>query len=174
MNWKTIPAMMVGVSPSVASSRREGPGMASGDDPCPEHRELTRSGFRYCFYMAHHGRGTPDDSQWAEDVSRDEEFAIFDESDEHELSDSKGHYYGLRRSPEGDTLDLGTKREQIAKFWDPVKNQPAHGFPMWPVHDGAPDNRKKQSIPLEVLKKMLEQKLLLSVQYNRLRKGNRA
>jgi hypothetical protein len=150
--------------------------MASGDDPCPEHPERTRrNGFRYCFYVDHHGRGSPDDSQWAEDVGREEEFGIFDEADWHDLSDSKGHLYGVRRSPEGEILDLGTKGEQIAKFWRPsANNQPTHGFPLWPVAEDSSDNRKKQSAPIAALSKMVEQGLLLPSLYSRLRKGKYA
>jgi hypothetical protein len=154
---------------------REGSGMASGDDPCPEHPERTRrSGFRYCFYVAHHGRGTPDDSQWAEDVSRDEEFAIFDEADWHDFSDSKGHFYGLRRSAEGDLLELGTEGEQIAKFWNPNKNQPTHGFPSWPMNFDTPDNRKKTTPPKEAILKMEAAGLLFAEQRKKLLKGKQA
>lgn len=146
--------------------------MSSGEDPCPEHPVATkRSSYRYCFYFAHHGRGVPDDSQWAEDLTRAEEFAIFDESVEHDLSDSKGHFYGLRRSPDGTILDLGTQGEQIAKFWDPEKNQPTHGFPLWPLSETGPDNRKGQSAPKDALKKMLQSRLLIEKHYNRLKKG---
>ena len=129
--------------------------MASGDDPCPEHGERTRrSNFRYCFYVAHHGRAVSDDSQWAEDLSQAEEFAIFDESDLLNLSDSKGHYYGLRRSPDGTILDLGTQGEQIAKFWNPIKSQPTHGFPLWPLGDEGPQNRQQELPPREALVQM--------------------
>jgi hypothetical protein len=150
--------------------------MASADDPCPEYPERTRrSDFRYCFYVKHHGRGAPNASQWAEDVSRQDEFGIFDEADWHDLSDSEGDLYGLRRSAEGDLLDLGTHGEQIAKFWRPsTDNQPTHGFPMWPVAEDSSDNRKKQSAPVAALSKMVEQGLLLPSHYKRLRKGKYA
>ena len=146
--------------------------MASGDDPCPEHPERTRRrDLRYCFYVVHHGRGVADDTQWAGDLSEAEEFTIFDESDWHDLSDPKGNLYGLRRSPDGTILDLGTQGEQVAKFWNPDNNQPTHGFPLWPLTDSGSDNRKKQPAPKDALKKMLEAGLLLTAQYNRLRKG---
>jgi hypothetical protein len=146
--------------------------MASGEDPCPLHPEPTRRrSYRYCFSVAHHGRGASDDSQWAEDLTQAEEFAIFDESDEHDLSDSKGHFYGLRRTADGTILDLGTEGEQIAKFWNPEKNRPTHGFPLWPLPESGPDNRMSQSVPKIALKKMLQARLLIEAQYNRLKKG---
>jgi hypothetical protein len=149
--------------------------MASGEDPCPEHHEPTRSsGFRYCFSIAHHGRGVSDDSQWIVGLRQDEEFSIFDESDRLHFSDSKGHYFGLRRSPEGVILDLGTQGEQIAKFWNPVKNNPTHGFPLWPLGDEGPENRKQEPPPREALLLMEHERLLSKSQTKRLLKGDRA
>ncbi len=146
--------------------------MSSGDDPCPEHAARTRRrSLRYCFYIAHHGRGAADDSQWAVDLSEAEEFAIFDEADRHDFSDPNGNLYGLRRDEESNLLDLGTEGEQIAKFWDPGKNQPTHGFPLWPCSETGPENRKKQLAPKVALKKMLDARLLSRRQHDRLLKG---
>jgi hypothetical protein len=149
--------------------------MASGEDPCPEHPERTRrNGFRYCFYIAHHGRGVSDDSQWAEDLGPDEEFAIFDEADWHDLSDPKGHLYGVRRSPDGMILDLGTEGEQIAKFWNPNDNQPTHGFPAWPLGDEVLANRRRTPAPKEAILRMEAVGLLLPEQRKKLLKGKQA
>lgn len=149
--------------------------MASGEDPCPEHPEPTQSsGFRYCFSIAHHGRGVPDDSQWIDGLSQDEEFSLFDESDRLHLSDSKGHYYGLRRSPDRVILDLGTQGEQIAKFWNPIRNNPTHGFPLWPLGDEGPENRKQEPPPRKTLSRMRQVGLLNPEQRKRLNKGRRA
>jgi hypothetical protein len=150
--------------------------MASGDDPCPEYHERTRrSGFRYCFYVAHHGRGAPDDTQWADDVGRDEEFAIFDVADWHEFSDSNGNFYGIRRSPEGMILDLGAGGEQIAFIWRPRNlNQPTHGFPLWPLGDDTSDNRKQTTAPKAALRSMEQVGLLSTEQRKKLDKGKHA
>ena len=146
--------------------------MASGEDPCPMHPKPTRlSSFRYCFFTAHHGRGAPDDAQWVENLSLDDEFAIFDLSDWHKLSDEKGHYYGLRRSDDGMILTLGTDGEQIAKFWNPLNNNPTHGFPLLPVAADGPANRKQTVVPRIALLKMESVGLLEPTQRKRIQKG---
>ena len=149
--------------------------MSSGEDPCPEHAEQTRRrALRYCFSRAHHGRGMIDDSQWARDLGEVEEFSVFDTADWYALSDSKGHLYGLRR---GGTLefipDLGTEGQKIAKFWKTHEGLPWHGFPLWPISEDSPPNRRKTVAPKEALKKMETAGLLLPDLRKRLQKGGR-
>ena len=55
-----------------------------------------RHGYRYFLYDKHHGRGGPEASQWADDITEEEEFQVFDEGDWLELSDQNGNLYGLR------------------------------------------------------------------------------
>lgn len=149
--------------------------MSSSEDPCPEHPGCTgRRNLKYCFSRAHHGRGTTDDSQWKEDLSEFEEFSIFDLADHHDLSDPKGHLYGIRPGPAPQTvLDLGTEGEQVAKFWKTREGQPWHGFPLWPLGNDAPDNRNRTPAPRAALRRMVEVGLLLPEQRKRLQKGDR-
>ncbi len=149
--------------------------MASGGDACPEHPQTTgRRHFRYCFHRKHHGAGSRDAARWADDVSRDEEFAIFDEADEHEIADKGGNLYGMRpRSADGMILDLGTRREQVAKFWNPHKNQPAHGFPLWPLGKSSPDNKKEYLVPREALQAMRDENMLNDAELRRAGGGKR-
>ena len=147
--------------------------MAGGTEDCPEHKKRTRRReLRYCFSAKHHGRDSTDASQWADDLSRDEEFTIFEEADEHDLSDPNGHLYGLRRSPDGAILDLGTSEEQIAKFPRAREGQLWHGFPLWPLAEDGPENRKKQKAPRAALRKMKEKGLLSPQQLKKLLKGD--
>ena len=154
--------------------------MASGEDPCPayvvegRHVLTNRSQLRYCFYRAHHGRGTRDDSQWIEDLSEAEEFSVFDLADRHDIVDPKGHLYGVRVGPDPLTiLDLGTEGEQIAKFWKTPEGQPWHGFPLWPLGNDEPPNRKKTVAPKAALQRLEQVDLLLPDQRRRLQKGDR-
>jgi hypothetical protein len=149
--------------------------MSSGVDACPEHHERTRSErqLRYCFYIKHHG-GTPKAAQWADDLSRNDEFAIFDEADLHQISDDGSNLYGLRRGVELSLLDLGTRGEQIAKFWEVQTDQPWHGFPLWHLKGRGPDNRKTKLISKDVLKKMEQAGLISSTECKRLGRGDRA
>src|SRR3974390_1372479 len=91
--------------------------MSVGQEAGPLHPEVTRrSGYPYLFYVKQHGHGGPDDAQWSEDLTQEEEFAIFDLSDEHELSDEQGNLFGLRIDQDGELLFLGTWGQQVAKF----------------------------------------------------------
>jgi hypothetical protein len=147
--------------------------MASGEDPCPPHPVLSTQGKQYCFSQKHHGRGASGDARWIEDLDQEEEFSIFDFADRHDLLDAKGNLYGLRRSPEGRILDLGTRGEQVAKFWWAPEDQPWHGFPLWPLAVGGVENRRKQPAPREALHKMEEAGVLATTQRKRLQKGDR-
>jgi hypothetical protein len=94
---------------------------ANQDDP-DLHPDPSPSGYRYYFHPKHHGRGPADDARWLPlpEMSREEEFAVFVMADVHELSDNKGNLYGLRirgSIPGHQILFLGTRREQVARFW---------------------------------------------------------
>lgn len=91
--------------------------MPNGDYPGPLHPQRTRrSGYESFFYDKHHKVGPSEDAQWLSDMTHDEEFAVFDLGDFHDLSDAKGDLYGLRLGPEGKVMSLGTREEQVAKF----------------------------------------------------------
>lgn len=147
--------------------------MATGEVPCPHPDPTRRRGLRYCFSQKHHGRGGPDDARWVDDLSEAHEFAIFDEADWFDLSDERGNLYGLRRDPDGAILELGTRGEQVAKFWSTHKGHPWHGFPLWPLTVGGPENRRKQPAPREALIRMEQAGILRPSQRKRLQKGAR-
>jgi len=148
--------------------------MSSGEDPCPEHDERTRRrDLRYCFSAAHHGRGATDDAQWIEDLDERGEFAIFALAVWHDFSDPNGNLYGLRRGDGDAILALGTRGEQVAKFWEAHEGQPWHGFPLWPLATSGPVNRRKHPAPKAALKKMEAAGVLRPTQRKRLQKGDR-
>ena len=73
--------------------------MSSGETSGPIHPVPTqRSGFRYHFYDKHHGRGGPAAAQWLPSMGREDEFAVFDTADLHEILDERGWLYGIRRT----------------------------------------------------------------------------
>jgi len=118
--------------------------MSIGETSGPIHPVLTRrSGYRYLFYDKHHGRGGPDAAQWLPILSRDDEFAVFDVADRDDLSDERGWLYGMRpRHEAGHIPDLGTWAQQIAEFPLARPNHPWHGYPLWPLGEDSPENRK--------------------------------
>src|SRR5262249_17510142 len=108
-------------------------------------------------------------------LSESDEFGIFDLADEHELADEKGHLYGLwvRHLPDGAPHEiqiLGSRGEQIAKFWHSRVNQPWHGFPLWPITDDETPNRAKEALrpPVAVFARMEHVGLLTAKQRKRL------
>jgi hypothetical protein len=68
----------------------------------PEHPIPTkRGGYRYLFLAKHHGAGSKSDARWLPELSRDEEFAVFDDADFHDISDEQENLYGVLRTPDG-------------------------------------------------------------------------
>jgi hypothetical protein len=146
----------------------------SGVDACPEHTERTRRRtLRYCFSFKHHG-GSRDAAQWVADLGHDDEFAIFDEADWHDISDDKGNLYGVRRDAALNLEEIGTFGEQIAKFWEADLNVPWHGFPLWHLKGPGPGGRVTEFVSKDVLDRMVQAGLISLRQYNRLKKGNSA
>ena len=116
--------------------------MSSGGDSGPLHPVPTRrSGYRYFFYDKHHGRDARA-AQWLPDLSHDEEFAIFDTAVEQELSDERSWLYGVRPGPGRTVRDLGTWGQQVAVFPFARPNEPWHGYPLGPLKEAGPPNRK--------------------------------
>jgi hypothetical protein len=143
----------------------------------PEHATRTRkSQYRYVFSGKHHGGGAVDDARWAADVTRSEEFFVFDEADFHEITDERGYLYGVLRDGAQNLRELGTWRQQIAEFPKAAENTPWHGYPIWAVDTYAPPNRGGQHMrpEQEVFRKMERAALITARQRKRLFKGNHA
>jgi hypothetical protein len=129
-----------------------------------------RNGFHYFFYDKHHGRGGPEAARWALDLSENEEFGIFDQADDLELSDDRGSLYGIRLGPEGQVIALGTLRQQIAKFTDSGPHW--HGFPLGPLDRNLnPPHPPERALPKDALQKMVDARLLTREERKRLLKG---
>ncbi|MFL5242526.1 MAG: hypothetical protein ACJ8FY_10495 [Gemmataceae bacterium] len=108
----------------------------------PIHPKQTRKRFyRYQFTAKHHGGGKADNARWSEDVTRDEEFSVFDEADVCDVFDNEGRFYGVLRDAGGKLRDLGTWQQQMAEFPRANDGIPWHGYPIWAVNELAPGNR---------------------------------
>ena len=147
--------------------------MAAGETSNPIHPVRTRTGKQYLFSDKHHGL-VPDAAQWLRNLSREDEFAIFVTADNLELSDDRGRLYGLRRNPEGRILKLGTRDEQVAEFPFARRNEPWHGYPIYPLREAGPENRQgeKHRPSRDVFLKMVAAGLLQISQMKRLMKGH--
>ncbi len=142
------------------------------------HEAATRlSGLTYCFTPKHHGAGVASDSRWLPDLSRLDEFQVFDMADLHQFRDDDGDLYGLRIVESAGVrrlLELGIKHELVARFW--AERQPEahwHGHPLWPILTAKAQNRAKQGCcpPAAVFTRMAEQGLMTVAQARRLKIG---
>lgn len=141
------------------------------------HATVTRKSLHhYMFTSKHHGGGGPGDACWFPAVSRDEEFAIFDQADFYSICDERGWLYGILRDAEGELRDLGTWQQQLAEFQEATSGMPWHGYPIWAVNQEAPPNRSGQKMrpSKEVFAKMEREGLITSQQRKRLYKGSHA
>lgn len=142
------------------------------------HDKPTReNNLSYCFTPKHHGAGSKTDSRWLPDLSRAEEFAVFDLADSHQLGEPDGNLYGLRIREEGlnrEILELGTRHEYIARFWAEPQQRHWHGHPLWPIVEKGPLNRKAQRYrpSKDVFDRMVKTGLLSEAQATRLKKGS--
>ena len=123
---------------------------------------------QYMFTAKHHGGAG---AQWA--VSRDKEFSVFNGADVHDLADEAGNLYGILPSEDGGLCYLGTCAEQVAKFPCAKEPTPWHGYPLFPVNDRAPENRRGEKCQpdVAVFKKMEQAGLLGPGARKRLQSG---
>jgi hypothetical protein len=141
------------------------------------HTDRTRlSGLSYCFTPKHHGRGSVSDACWLRDLPRAEEFAVLEMADWHQLADASGNLYGLLiRDTAGkrELLELGTRHEQIARFWAESADNHWHGHPLWRVQERGSLNRSGQDYrpPRLVFDRMVEAGILNKTQAGRLNAG---
>jgi hypothetical protein len=146
--------------------------MPNGAHPGPLHPVVTqRSGYQYFFYTKHHQPNNKTDAQWEPAVTQDEEFAVFDLADLHDLSEPNSDLFGLHLGP-GPTIQvLGTRGEQVAEFPVTVTGQAWHGYPLFPIAKGGRGPKRKNPIPSDALDKMEQAGLLTPSQKNRLKGG---
>jgi len=141
-----------------------------------EHTGTTaRSAYRYQFTPKHHG-ADQNAAQWLPDLSLEQEFSIFDEADQHELCDEDGNLYGVLRTANGDLEYIGVWDEQVAEFPVARTGTAWHGYPVYPLAEIGPVNRRGQSGgPAKVVfDKMLHAGVIGRQQRGRLLKGKHA
>ncbi len=131
-------------------------------------------GYRYYFHPKHHGAGNVSVSRWKTDITRREEFRIFEVAVRLDLSDEDGNLYNVRKAADGAILELGVFHEQIARVWKPKSQTEAwHGHPLWPLEAGGPPNRAKQVYrpAKSVFRNLVEKGVLSEAQIHRLNNG---
>lgn len=134
-----------------------------------------RSGRRYLFTLKHHGKDRQA-ARWLPDpeLSRDEEFDIFNVADALIVADDRGNFYGVLGAGDGTLRTVGTWSQQVAEFPVAREGEVWHGYPIYPVNDLAPKNRAGHSCrPAKaVFERMLEVGLIDVRLRKRLVKGD--
>jgi len=125
-----------------------------------EHSVATRvNGLRYLFTAKHHGGWKSRHATWLPTLTEEEEFSVFDDADANQVSDAAGNLFGVLFDGNEGLQDLGTRGEQIAKFWYSPPGSPWHGFPAFPLKDDVVmQNRQGETARPErqVLDRLLE------------------
>lgn len=152
-----------------------GPRMSSGESSGPIHPTSTKRKYQYQFTAKHHRRGGPDAARWLPTLSSEEEFGVFASADTHEIMDERGWLYGAgSRDGLGVLPDLRTWGQQLAEFPHARAGEPYHGYPLWPLVDGGPENRRGEDArpSKAVFSRMVEVDLISDRERRRLYKGD--
>ena len=136
------------------------------------HGVLTeRGGRQYQFTPKHHGADR-NAAQWLPELTLDEEFLTFDTADRWELADEDGRLFGILPGLDGLRF-LGTWLQQMAEFPHARDDEPWHGYPLYPLVDFGPENRRGERCrPAKVVfDQMRDAGLITRAQRKRLLKG---
>lgn len=130
---------------------------------------------RYQFTPKHHG-ADPGAACWLLELTFDEEFVVFNNADRLSVCDDDGNYYGVSRSGEGELRCLGTWNQQLAKFPVARDGENWHGYPLLPLGEMGPENRRgEKSRPAKVVFERLRQGgLITQRERKRLMRGHEA
>jgi hypothetical protein len=103
-------------------------------------------------------------------LTPEEEFSVFDTADWHDLSDDRQWLYGVLRAEDGELRILGTWDQQVAAFPAADEGQPWHGYPLYPLNELGPTNRRgeRHRPAKEVFAKMEQAGLITARQRKRL------
>lgn len=140
------------------------------------HDRVTgRSQYQYQFTPKHHGADAKA-AQWLPSLSLEEEFAVFDAADQHELADDGGRFYGAVPDGADGLRTLGTWNQQVAEFPHAREGEAWHGYPLYPLIELGPENRRGDACrpAKQVFDRMVLVGLITPRQQKRLMKGDYA
>jgi hypothetical protein len=138
------------------------------------HAEVTgRSQYRYQFTPKHHGADAGA-AQWLPRLTLEEEFEVFNMADVAEVADDRGRLYGVWPDGADGLHYLGKWNEQVAEFPFAREGEAWHGYPQYPLGDGAPENRQgeKHRPAKQVFVRMVAAGLITQRHRQRLQKGD--
>lgn len=137
------------------------------------HGKKTLKGHGYEFTDKHHGHPKGDHACWSSDIARDTEFEMFQEAETGEFHDDDANLYNVLLDGEA-YIEIGTRSELLAIFWNPHSASDWHGHPMWPIKTRGAFNRKNEQYrpPKEAIQKMVTKDKISQRDANRILRGD--
>jgi hypothetical protein len=128
--------------------------------PRSDHRIYpvkTLRGRALIFTDKHHHCRNSDHGCWLKRITRDIEFSLFQHAESGDYRDEDGNLYNVHKNGD-EFIEIGTKRELLAIFWNPKSPVEWHGHPLWPIKTREQLNRKNEDYrPSKVvMRKMVE------------------
>jgi hypothetical protein len=137
------------------------------------HPVKTLRGRSYIFTDKHHHCRTSDHGCWLKEISREIEFSLFQDAETGDYSDERGNLFNVHKDGE-EFIEIGTKHELLATFWNPRSAAEWHGHPCWPIKTREPLNRSNQDYrpSKAVMLKMVEKGRMAQHEADRILRGD--
>jgi hypothetical protein len=136
------------------------------------HPVKTLRGRTLKFTDKHHHCGKSDHGCWRKSITRDIEFSLFQDAETGDYSDDDGNLYNVHKKGE-EFIEIGTRHELLAIFWNPKSPVEWHGHPIWPIKTKDPLNRKNEEYKPSkaVMQRMVKQGRISERDADRMRRG---
>jgi hypothetical protein len=137
------------------------------------HPEKSLKGHPYKFHEKHRNCTRNDHGCWRKEYTRPMEFALFQDAETQEFSDEDENLYNVHKDG-NEYIELGTRQELMAFFWNPHSNAEWHGFPTWPIKTREDYNRKGERYrPSKiVMQKFVDKGRMSERDADRIRRGD--
>jgi hypothetical protein len=158
------------------SKRKHPKNKQSTKPPKVDHRihpAKTLQGRTYKFTDKHHNYSKSDHACWLPSIGRDTEFSLFQDAETGDYSDDRENLYNVHKYGE-EYIEIGTRHELLAIFWNPHSVTEWHGHPRWPVKVREAFNRSNQKYgpPKLVMRKVVERGRISERDADRILRGD--
>jgi hypothetical protein len=137
------------------------------------HPVKSHKGHTYKFIDKHRNCSKSDHACWLKCITRDIEFSLFQHAETGDYSDDDENFYNVHKEGE-EYIEIGTRHELLAIFWNPHSNAEWHGHPVWPVKTREDYNRKNQGYrpPKTIMQKMVAKARMSERDADRILRGD--
>ena len=156
--------------------KRKRPAKPPMEPPKQDYRvHPTRSlkGRTYRFHDKHRNCTRTDHGCWLKEFTRPMEFDLFQHAETEDYSDEGGNLYNVHKVGD-EYIEIGTRQELMAKFWNPNSNAEWHGHPIWPIRTREDYNRQNEAYkPCKMaMQKMVDNGRMSQRDADRIRRGD--